>query len=279
MCLIPRIDCIKSPDSHLNLNSDELIDNCDYIHWDDLDSLTKALHSKLTILQLNIRGIKSKYNDLIELICKLNYPDIIILCETWLKQSDSQPEINGYNFVGHCRINRKGGRVGFLIKDHLKFRELPDLALDIEFSESIFIEIKGNRHNMVLGSVYRPPNTSTQNFVNNYSDLCQKLIAHQQVVIGLDHNLDLLKSNLHTQMQQFLDATIEHNLIPTITKPTRVTHSSATLIDNLFLKSELHERHQSKILIDDISDHYPSLLLLDNPNLTKLAPRKIKKGR
>ena len=132
---------------------------------------------------------------------------------------------------------------------------------------------------MVLGSVYRPPNTSTQNFVNNYSDLCQKLLAHQQVVIGLDHNLDLLKSNLHTQMQQFLDATIEHNLIPTITKPTRVTHSSATLIDNLFLKSELHETHQSKILIDDISDHYPSLLLLDNPNLTKLAPRKIKKGR
>ena len=84
---------------------------------------------------------------------------------------------------------------------------------------------------------------------------------------------------MHTQTQHFLEATLENNLIPTITKPTRVTHNSATLIDNIFLKSELHETHQSKILIDNISDHYPSLLLLDDPNLTKLAPCKIKKRK
>ena len=113
--------------------------------------------------------------------------------------------------------------------------------------------------------------------MKSYSDLCQKLSAHQQVVIGLDHNLDLLKSNVHTQMQKFLEATIEHNLIPTITKSTRVTYNSATLIDNILLKSEMHENHQSKIVIDNISDHFPSLLVLDSPNLTKLAPCKIKK--
>ena len=154
-----------------------------------------------------------------------------------------------------------------------------ELALDNESSESIFIEIKGNRHNVVLGSVYRPPNTPTQKFVKSYSNLCQKLHAHQHVIIGLDHNLDLLKSSMHTQTQQFLETTLESNLIPTITKPTIVTHNSATLIDNIFIKTELHETHQSKILLDNISDHYPSLLLLDDPNLTKLAPCKIKKRK
>ena len=115
--------------------------------------------------------------------------------------------------------------------------------------------------------------------MKSYSNLCQQLQSYHHVVIGLDHNLDLLKSSMHTQTQQFLEVTLENNLIPTITKPTRVTHSSATLIDNILLKSELHETHQSKILIDNISDHYPSLLLMENPNLTKKAPCKTKKRK
>ena len=279
MCLTPRTDNVLPSESDLILNSDDLVDNCDYINWDDLGPFTKPAHSKLVVLQLNIRGIKSKYNDLIELISRINHPDIIILCETWLKQNDSLPEINGYKFVGQCRINRKGGGVGLLIRDNLKFRTLPDLKLDIESSESIFIEIKGNQHNIVVGSVYRPPNTSIHNFVKSYSNLCHQLQPYHHVIIGMDHNLDLLKSSMHTQMQQFLEATLENSLIPTITKPTRVTQSSATLIDNIFLKSELHETHQSKILIDNISDHYPSLLLMENPNLTKKAPCKVKKRK
>ena len=84
---------------------------------------------------------------------------------------------------------------------------------------------------------------------------------------------------IHTQTQQFLEATIEHNLIPTITKLTRVTYNSATLIDNIFLKSEMHETHQSKIVIDNISDHYPSLLVLENLNLAKITPHKLKRRK
>ena len=80
-------------------------------------------------------------------------------------------------------------------------------------------------------------------------------------------------------MQQFLETTLEHNLIPTITKPTRVTHNSATLIDNILLKTENHELHQSKVIIDNISDHYPSLVMLEDFNLTKSAPHKIKRRK
>ena len=92
MCLTPRTDCISSSEMNLSLNSEELIDNCDYINYEGLSTLTEPLQSKLVVLQLNIRGIKNKYNDLIELIKQLNCPDIIILGETWLKHSDSQPE-------------------------------------------------------------------------------------------------------------------------------------------------------------------------------------------
>ena len=57
-------------------------------------------------------------------------------------------------------------------------------------------------------------------------------------------------------MQQFLEAALEHNLIPTITKPTRVTYNSATLIHNILIKTDNHDSHQSKIIIGNISDHY-----------------------
>ena len=113
----------------------------------------------------------------------------------------------------------------------------------------------------------------------SYKELCHKLDVYKLVVIGLDHNLDLLKSSSHSQIQQFLEATIEHNLIPTITQPTKVTQSSATLIDNIFINSKVHEMHQSKIIIDNISDHYPSLLTIKNLDLTKTIPRKIKKRK
>ena len=83
MCLIP---CIETPIPELNLDFDELTDNCDYIDWDKLDSFTSKLDARLKIVQLNIRGLKGKYNDLIELINTLNSPDILMLWFESIKQ-------------------------------------------------------------------------------------------------------------------------------------------------------------------------------------------------
>ena len=58
MCLTPRKDEPINSESELKLDSTDLIDNCDYIDWENLDSLNKTQHGKLTIMQLNIRGIK-----------------------------------------------------------------------------------------------------------------------------------------------------------------------------------------------------------------------------
>ena len=49
--------------------------------------------------------------------------------------------------------------------------------------------------------------------------------------------------------------------IPTITKPTRITHSSSTLIDNIYIRSKNLDRIQSGIITSYISDHLPIFLL------------------
>ena len=88
----------------------------------------------------------------------------------------------------------------------------------------------------------------------------------------MDHNLDLLKLNTHRHAQRLYKIMLENNLLPTITQPTRITQSSATLIDNIFVSENLHRFSESAILLEDISDHLPTIALLKQTRMTTKAP-------
>ena len=75
----------------------------------------------------------------------------------------------------------------------------------------------------------------------------------------MDQNLDLLKSHIHSQTQTFLENTLNANLIPTIGRPTRITKSSVTLIDNIYISTKLNFKFDSCILLSDISDNMPGV--------------------
>ena len=76
----------------------------------------------------------------------------------------------------------------------------------------------------------------------------------------MDHNLDFLKHSIHKRTQDFIELNLDNNLIPSITRPTRITKSSATLIDNIMVSQSLTKNSESRIIIDDISDHLPSVV-------------------
>ncbi len=80
------------------------------------------------------------------------------------------------------------------------------------------------------------------------------------VIIGSDHNFDYFKLDRHKNTEDLLNTFISSRLIPTITKPTRITHCSATLIDNIYVSSKTFTKIQSSILYYDISDHMPVLV-------------------
>lgn len=58
-----------------------------------------------------------------------------------------------------------------------------------------------------------------------------------------------------------------NNLVPGITRPTRIMNSSATLIDNIFIPDEFVPMVHSQIIVDDISDHLPTCVVLENINI------------
>ena len=152
--------------------------------------------------------------------------------------------------------------ISSVIKSHYK-----TVNIQLNTIELCLVEIKleHSQKNIVVGSLYRPPNTSCVEFVSEYENLINYLKhANTHLILGMDHNSDLLKVSVHNSTQRFLEVNLDNGLYPCINKPTRLTSTSATLIDNIFIDCKLLGRHSSRIKIDDISDHLPTLLVLDH---------------
>ena len=129
--------------------------------------------------------------------------------------------------------------------------------------------------------MYRPPNQPLQISTQDLKIVFSKLkVEKRPVVICTDHNLDLLKASTHNKMQEFLELASDSGFLCTISKPTRITHQSATLIDNIFISKEFCTGYKSMILIDDISDHMPCLTSLprievDQKGVVEIHKRKL----
>ena len=78
---------------------------------------------------------------------------------------------------------------------------------------------------IVVGSIYRVPNSSECLFNKKYKELLQSVLSktNKELIIGIDQNLDLLKTHIHHQTQQFLKNNLDHNLLPVITSPKGIT--------------------------------------------------------
>ena len=191
-------------------------------------------------------------------------PDVLLLCQTWLTKHTPAFSIPGYNICRMDRPTKKGGDVCILTSEKLRTLARADLNISNPALECCGVEISTNTHPIIALSVYRPPNTNPISFIAQLSELVHKIRKTKifGLVIGLDHNLDFLKVSSHGPMHQFLDEVMEIGLLPLISRPTQITHSTATLIDNILIDQKFIERYKSSVLIENISDHLPCLTTL-----------------
>ena len=267
----------------------EYEDHCDYIEMEDLSQISTC-DSTLNVTHLNIRGIIGKQNDLLKILNGYSGKTITHLAtinETWLtSQNKNRLKINGYKCISKERVGRRGGGVCILSHDSLYFTE-PTEINDIQYTsfEHMCIEIKMKDRNLAVVSLYRPPNGNVTDFLDEYQTFLShlsKLYPKNRLIIGTDHNLDLLKYGCHKPTQDFLDMNIDHNILPTITRPTRFSYTTATLLDNLLVSIDLVDKCDSVILTHDISDHLPCLLSIrdtisESKVTTTITSRKLTK--
>ena len=104
--------------------------------------------------------------------------------------------------------------------------------------ESIFMEISCNDFSSIFGEIYRVPNTSEITSLKHYETILSKFQhIKKDIVLGTDQNFDYLKYKNHTNSAELMNIFFNAVFLPTITKPTRITHTTATLIDNIYIKT------------------------------------------
>jgi len=258
-------DCNESP---YELDSFD----CEYAAIDDIPTSTGV-----SILSLNVQSLQAKFNDLTELVQKLELgsksPDIIVLQEIWRLPSLIDFSIPNYqNIFVKSRREAQGGGVAIYLKNGHTF--IPDQALSV-FHDRVYETIVGNvvlknKKNVIIGSVYRPGTKHPNMNMADQNDLFLELLSNQldllsnkkhPVYLFGDFNIDLLKYGNDSLANEYIELLYSAGFIQTIIRPTRCSPRSATLIDHV-VTNDISGSHCSRIITTKISDHFPILYVL-----------------
>ena len=145
--------------------------------------------------------------------------------------------------------------------------------------ESIFTEILRSDHpGGIIGTIYKHPSMSVSTFNAEFSAPLLKNLnkENKEVILTWDFNLNLLNFGKERGTHQFLEEPFYNNYTPQITLPTRITDSSATLSDNIFLNTQLHKQTSGNITTS-VSDHLPQFTILEKFLGTRNIIRKEQK--
>ena len=267
---------------------DNLMPSSIFVDSNNIDSFLSPFRNKFSILSLNIQSLNAKFDNLRHLIHDISclHHDFSVIClqETWIHEHNS----NFINFtLPHYNMMLLKASIsthsGLCTYVHDTFSSN---VRHFEFSsnewEGQFIDLThpSLKHKITICNIYRPPRENIEQvelFLKEITPILHQLSReNSEVVFTGDFNLDLLMVNQKSIISKYLDLMFTYNFIPTITLPTRI-HSSATLIDNIFHKSSKHTNLSgSGILLNNLSDHLPTILCIDMLVLPNKHPKFIK---
>ena len=263
-------------DEHLKSNTDSTDDidpennfynniniNCEYYTEEGFNNNIK-IEDGLSIIHFNSRSLYTKLQQIKDYLCKFKKIYVIAVSETWLDEEKvNDMKIEGYELFTTNRVGKTGGGVALYIDTELRCSVLKSMSKTIEnIMECVTVEIKVDKtSNIIISCVYRTPGTSVDIFNEHLASMWDKVNDSKVKIICGDINVDLLKMNNKTT--GFINTMYSNNLFPLITKPSRITTETATLIDNIFTnKIELNIK--AGLLLHDLSDHLPVFAVLQN---------------
>ena len=234
--------------------------------------------SGFSVFNLNVRSIPKNFDSLTDYLKLLDFRfSVISLSETWLTTNNC----NNYHipdYVSHHvnRVNRRGGGVSVYIHSSYTFNARTDLDLCNDNIECACIEICSSplaSYKPIIISVYRPPNSDPDSFMESLSSILNKVkIEKKLCYVSGDFNFDLLKIDCNPFTAKFLDLLQSFSFRPLIDRPTRITPSSSTLIDNIFCNDLLSDI-SSGLFYTSISDHLPIFALLPGQHQDEAVPK------
>ena len=247
----------------------------DYSDTNDLNRIL-PMHESInlkSILHVNARSLIANQDALYENLQTLNHKfSILAITELWTTaENENAINIPGYSKIIKSRVGSRGGGVGLFLDTNLEInaKVRDDLSCsDDNIMESLFVQISQNRlavKDIIVGVIYRPPNTSVTKFSDSLTQILDKINKEDRPCYMLgDYNVDLINS----QSESLLNVLFPNGFYPRINRPTRITNTSATLIDNIFINTHSNNI-KSGIWLADISDHFPIFITLPYDTVKK----------
>ena len=251
-------DSADSPDFDIETQSG--INMCNYKTIQELNNTLNSNNKiELTLMHSNMRSLMKNSWKLTNLLSSLDKPiDIIGLSETWLNNNTEHLFQDFGHYRGYFNHKQsKGGGCGLFIHKKFESEVRKDLHFNNDNSQVITVEIKiDGQRNILITCIYKPPDVNVNDF-NQALDNYLSLLAKENKISYLmsDFNIDLFKIKTHEPTEAFYNIMRSYNHQPLIYRPTRVTSTSATLIDNIFTNDT--KIISSGIILSDISDHFP----------------------
>ena len=108
-----------------------------------------------------------------------------------------------------------------------------------------------------ISCIYNPPNTNIEHFNSIVGCVLDKNNREGKVcfLVG-DFNINLYNHKSHLPIADSLNIMYANSLFPFITKPNRLTSSSASLIDSIFT-NYFNNLWKAGVFYSDISDNFP----------------------
>jgi hypothetical protein len=265
MCFNPLLfDSNSKGKSYNDIVTNETSHDCLYQIPEQFCTNTNVNVGKFNFLNLNIRSLNGNFEKLQECIKSLQCEFTVIgISETHLKDKPNDYlNLPGYTLEYTNRIGQEKGGVCMYVSDKLNYKLRKDLCIANTNYESCFIEIEmGKQKNVIIGTIYRA-HTSIENFITDIDSILKILHSeNKDTYLMGDFNIDLLKVDTHRPTHDYLELIYSYSFMPTIYKPTRITETTATIIDNI-LTNNLNVI-KSSIIVTDLSDHLPTILSTD----------------
>ena len=110
---------------------------------------------------------------------------------------------------------------------------------------------------IIVSVIYRPPDRNLDLFLQQFNELMLKISRENKICYLMgDFNLNLMNHQSGPKTGEFLDSIYSNMFQPLISRPTRITSYTETLIDNIFTNN-IDNLMTSGLLFNDLSDHLP----------------------
>ena len=254
-------------------DSKAFIENNSFYDSEDV-SRKWGSENQTKIIHFNIRMLSKNRGKLMAFLNNMETkPDIIMLSEIgreggrYLKHT-----FPDYNYEYDTTQNNSYGGVAILAdkyKYNMIVKEDNYMIKTCKCAkcnfENKWVEICSDDSKFILGCIYRHPNGNINHFREALCKTLEKIPDTTQCIIGGDLNINLI----HIQEQEVSDYVTDlmaKGFFPKIYLPTRITDSTCTLIDHLFVKLAKKDDKTTLIsgnIFSDITDHLPIFFSID----------------